>query len=248
MQAGHTQTIDMLDALGSSGFIGFARVTSDGNIAAMVQREKASTGMAMINLASSYASGEASIQTVGPNALQAPIIFNAYNGWNTGINLANPNDSIANVTISYPGSGRDDDVLSISPFSSDYVYTPSTAPNQTGFTGSAIISSDVPVAAAVDEVKYSSDDAISYIAVPAVDSTVAVPLVFKQSQDGLLSDNSGINISNAGDSTSTVEVTSMTRWGIWREVHFPFWFRLMPATSSIFRRPMCPRTTSVVPS
>ncbi len=207
VQAGHTQTIDMLDALGSSGFIGFARVTSDGNIAAMVQREKASTGMAMINLASSYASGEASIQTVGPNALQAPIIFNAYNGWNTGINLANPNDSIANVTISYPGSGRDDDVLSISPFSSDYVYTPSTAPNQTGFTGSAIISSDVPVAAAVDEVKYSSDDAISYIAVPAVDSTVAVPLVFKQSQDGLLSDNSGINISNAGDSTSTVEVT-----------------------------------------
>ncbi|MGA7673214.1 MAG: hypothetical protein WBW04_22545, partial [Nitrolancea sp.] len=84
VQAGHTQTIDMLDALDDSGFVGFARVTSDGNIAAMVQREKASTGMSMLNVASSYESGEASIQSVGPNALQAPIIFNAYNGWNTG--------------------------------------------------------------------------------------------------------------------------------------------------------------------
>ncbi len=213
VQAGHTQTIDVLDALGSNGFVGFAEVTSDGDIAAMVQREKASTGMAMINVASTYNSGEASIQSTGPTPLQAPIIFNAYNGWNTGINLANPNDAVANVTISYPGSGRDDDVLIVGPFSSDYVYTPSTAPNQSGFTGSAIIASDVPVAVAVDEVKYASDDAISYLAVPAVDSTVAVPLVFKQSQDGSLSDNSGINVSNAGDNTATVEITVYNEGG-----------------------------------
>jgi len=207
VQSGHTQTIDLRQFLGQSGFEGFARVSSAANIAALVQREKASSGMAMINVASTYSAGEASIQDVVPSELQAPIIFNAYNGWNTGINLANPNDSIANVTIKYPESGRADDVLSIAPFSSDYVYTPSTAPNQTEFTGSAVIDSDVPVAASVDEVKYSSDDAISYVAVPAVDNTVFVPLVFKQSQDGSLTDNSGINVSNAGDTSATVEIT-----------------------------------------
>ncbi len=207
IQAGATQTIDLLDALGQTGFVGFARVTSTGNVVAMVQREKESTGMAMLNPASPDIAGEASIQSIVTYQLQAPIIFNAYNGWNTGINLANPNGSTANVTVSYPGAGRPDDVLAMAPYSSDYVYTPSNAANQTGFTGSAVISSDVPVAAAVDEVKYSTGDAISYIAVPALDTEVAVPLVFKQSQSGTRNDNSGINVSNASSSQTTVEIT-----------------------------------------
>ncbi len=212
--AGGTQTIDLLSALlGQTGFVGFARVTSEGNVAAMVQREKASTGMAMLNPASPYLAGQAMIQSVGSYNLQAPIIFNAYNGWNTGINLANPTGSTANVTISYPGAGRADDVLAMAPYSSDYVYTPFSASGQTGFTGNAVINSDVPVAAAVDEVKYSTGDAISYIAVPAMGSEVAVPLVFKQAQSGTRNDNSGINVSNAGATQTTVEITIYDQTG-----------------------------------
>ncbi len=207
IQAGATQTIDLLDALAHTGFVGFARVTSTGTVAAMVQREKKSTGMAMLNAASADQAGEASIQSVTTYELQAPIIFNAYHGWNTGINVANPNGSTANVTVSYPGAGRPDDVLAMAPYSSDYVYTPFNALNQAGFTGNAVISSDLPVAAAVDEVKYSTGDAISYIAVPALASEAAVPLIFKQSQSGTRNDNSGINVSNASSSQTTVEIT-----------------------------------------
>lgn len=214
LPAGGTQTIDLLSALlGQAGFVGFARVTSNGNIAAMVQREKASTGMAMLNLASPYLAGQSLIPTIAPFALQAPIIFNAYNGWNTGINLANPTESTANVRISYPGAGRPDDVLVMAPYASDYVYTPSSAPGQTGFTGNAVISSDVPVAAAVDEVKYSTGDAISYIAVSAMGSAVVVPLVFKQGQSGTRNDNSGINISNASGRETAVEITIYDQTG-----------------------------------
>lgn len=207
LQAGSTQTVDLLETLGQTGFIGFAYVTSEGHIAAMVQREKASTGMAMLNVASPYDVGQASIQAPGAFSLHAPIVFNAYNGWNTGINLANPNDSVANVTISYPGAGRADDTVQMAPFSSDYVYTPATAPSQVGFTGSAVITSTVPVAAAVDEVKYSTGDAISYIATQATGSSVYVPLVFKASESGTHNDNSGINVSNGSSSQTTVEIT-----------------------------------------
>lgn len=207
LEAGATQTVDLLETLGQTGFVGFAYITSGGHIAAMVQREKASTGMAMLNAASPYDVGQASIQALGTFNLHAPIVFNAYNGWNTGINLANPNDSIANVTISYPGAGRADDTVQMAPFSSDYVYTPATAPAQIGFTGNAVISSNVPVAAAVDEVKYSTGDAISYIASQAIGSTVYVPLVFKASESGTHNDNSGINVSNGSDSQTTVEIT-----------------------------------------
>ncbi len=207
VNAGATHTIDLRQALGQAGFVGFARVTSVGNVVALVQREKTSNGMAMIDVASAYPANQASIQVVGTYALQAPIIFNAYNGWNTGINLANPNNTAATVTISYPGAGRPDDVLTMAPYTSDYVYTPSNAPNQAGFAGNAVIYSNVPVAAAVDEVKYSTGDAISYIAVPAIDSTVSVPLVFKQALSGTHNDNSGINVSNGSDSKTTVQIS-----------------------------------------
>jgi len=206
LAAGATHTLDLLSSLGQTGFVGFARVTSEGNVVAMVQREKPGSQVAMINMGSALATGEASIQSVSTYQIEAPIIFNAYNGWNTGINLANPNNAVATVTISYPGAGRPDDKVTLQPYSSDYVYTPANASGQTGFTGNAVIYSDQPVGAIVDEVKYSTNDAISYSAVPGISSQVAVPLVFKQAQSGTRNDNSGINVSNASDRQTTVEI------------------------------------------
>ncbi len=212
--AGATRTIDVHDAIPISGYVGFARVTSFGHIAALVQREKPIARMAMINVASTYDTGFFAPQGTGDYALEAPIVFNAYNGWNTGINLANPNDATANVTISYPGAGRPDDTLELEPYSADYVYTPGNAPAQSGFTGNAVIYSDVPIAASVDEVKYSTSDSISYTAVPAAASQLAVPVVFKQSLDGSRNDNSGINLSNSTDRQTTVEIKIYSSIGI----------------------------------
>jgi hypothetical protein len=168
----------------------------------------------MINMGSALATHEATIQAVSTYQIEAPIIFNAYNGWNTGINIANPNNAVATVTVSYPGAGRPDDNVTLQPYSSDYVYTPANASGQTGFTGNAVIYSDQPVGAIVDEVKYSTNDAISYSAVPGLSDQVAVPLVFKQAQSGTRNDNSGINVSNASDHQTTVEINVYDQPGI----------------------------------
>ncbi|HEX3722050.1 MAG TPA: DUF5719 family protein [Nitrolancea sp.] len=213
LTAGSTHTLDLESALGQTGFVGFARITSVGNIAAIVQREKPGSEVAMINAASTLPTQQASIQSTTTYTLQAPIIFNAYNGWNTGINLANPTGSVANVTVSYPGAGRPDDNVVLQPFSSDYVYTPANASGQTGFTGNAVIYSDQPIGAIVDEVKYSTNDGISYSAVPGLGSEVALPLIFKQAQSGTRNDNSGINVSNASDNQTTVEIDVYTQDG-----------------------------------
>ncbi len=212
--AGATRTIDVHDAVSVSGYVGFARITSTGHIAALVQREKSVARMAMVNVASTYNTSFFATQGAGDYALEAPIVFNAYNGWNTGINLANPNDATANVTISYPGAGRPDDTISLAPYSADYVYTPGNAPAQSGFTGNAVIYSDVPVAASVDEVKYSTNDSISYTAVPAAGTQISVPVVFKQSLNGNRSDNSGINLSNGTDRQTTVEISIYNTIGV----------------------------------
>jgi hypothetical protein len=213
LAAGSTHTLDVLGALDQTGFVGFARITSVGNVVAMVQREKPGSDVAMLNVASALPTEVATIQSLTSYMLQAPIIFNAYNGWNTGINLANPTSAVANVTISYPGAGRPDDNVTLQPFSSDYVYTPANASGQTGFTGNAVIYSDQPIGAIVDEVKYSTNDGISYSAVPGLDSQVALPLIFKQSQSGTRNDNSGINVSNASDTQTTVEINIYTQQG-----------------------------------
>lgn len=212
--AGATRSVDLLDAVAQTGFVGFARISSTGSVVAEVQREKASADLAMIDVATGYPTDLASLAVAGTYALQAPIIFNAYNGWNTGINLANANDATAHVTISYPGAGRPDDLVTMLPYSSEFVYTPGNAPNQAGFTGNAVIYADAPIAAAVDEVKYSTNDAISYSAVPALSDTAAVPIVFKQSQDGRHNDNSGINISNGGDTQTRVAVSVHDQSGL----------------------------------
>ncbi|HVB65462.1 MAG TPA: hypothetical protein VNE17_12070 [Nitrolancea sp.] len=213
LTAGSTHTLDLLAALGQTGFVGFARITSTGNVVALVQREKPASEVAMINVASALPTQVAMIQSVNSYMLQAPIVFNAYNGWNTGINLANPTGAVANVTISYPGAGRPDDIVTLQPYASDYVYTPANASGQTGFTGNAVIYSDQPIGAIVDEVKYSTNDGISYSAVPGLGSQVSLPLVFKQSQSGTRNDNSGINVSNASDTQTTVEINIYNQQG-----------------------------------
>jgi hypothetical protein len=72
----------------------------------------------------------------------------------------------------------------------------------------------MPVAAAVDEVKYSTNDSISYTAVTASGAQLSAPIVFKQSQNGSRDDNSGINIANGTDHQTTVEISIYSRVGV----------------------------------
>ena len=208
---GTTKVIDVLETVGQTEWVGFARVTSNGAFAAIVQREKPETSMVMLNVGSPHTSAAGSS---GSHRLDAPIVFNAYNGWNTGINVANTTDQPANVTISYPGAARPDDHLTLAPFSSDYVFTPANAPEQTGFSGTAVITADQPVAAVVDEVKYGTGEAISYSASGVAASELTVPLVFRQDEDGVHNDNSGVNLSNPNDHDVTVEIQILDELGV----------------------------------
>jgi hypothetical protein len=145
-----------------------------------------------------------------------PLIFQGYNGWNTGISIANldPN-AAANVTITYYNSagvavGTDSRV--IQPRAMEFVYRPATTDVGIGGFGSALVTSNRPVLVAVDSVKYTGADqdvgqALGYLAqrgTPAAGGQLFMPLFQKQ---GLLSggnDNSGVALFNAGTASAPV--------------------------------------------
>mgnify|MGYP000656047131 CR=1 FL=1 len=204
---GETWHIDLAAQGVPAGWVGQAWVSSDCDVAATVDRVKAAqpwgdpVNMALTNQA---------LPTPAGNLTQAlPLVFQAYNGWNTGISIANLNPVFAaNVTITYYNSagvavGTDSRV--IQPRAMEFVYRPATTDVGIGGFGSALVTSSQPVLVAVDSVKYSGTDddvgqALGYV---AQDGTVTphdqlfMPLFQKQ---GLLSggnDNSGVALFNA---------------------------------------------------
>jgi hypothetical protein len=76
-----------------------------------------------------------------------------------------------------------------------YIYTPGTV-DQEGFVGSATILSNLPIVAAVDEVKYETSEALSYLASGAPQHIAGIPIVFKEDPLNGFNDNSGVSIVN----------------------------------------------------
>lgn len=195
-QLGHTETwtIDLLAELGTTGFVGFAKITADGDVGAVAQRIKPGALMAISNVAVAVDATAAE----GSYRAAAPLLFTAYNGWNTGITMANPSSQPAVVTLQYfPTNGpmlRQESIV-IAAYSMQYIYTPGTVA-QAGFVGSANILSNLPIVAAVDEVKYETSEALSYLASAAPQHVAGVPIVFKEDPSIGQNDNSGVSIVN----------------------------------------------------
>jgi hypothetical protein len=194
-QLGFTEswTIDALAELGESGFVGFARISATGDVGVVAQRVKPGALMAISNVA---VAANGSVE--GSYVSASPLLFTAYNGWNTGITMANASDQPAIVTLQYyPTDGpmlREESIV-IAPRSMQYIYTPGTV-DQEGFVGSALILSNVPIVAAVDEVKYETFEALSYIASGAAQHVAGIPIVFKEDPLNGMNDNSGVSIVN----------------------------------------------------
>jgi hypothetical protein len=186
-------TIDALASLGSE-FVGFARITANADIGVVAQRVKPGAMMAIANVAVA-ADGSA---VEGSYRAGAPLLFTAYNGWNTGITMANTSDQPAIVTLQYyPTDGpmlREESIV-IAARSMQYIYTPGTV-DQQDFVGSATILSNVPIVAAIDEVKYETSEALSYLAGGAPQHHAGIPIVFKEDPQSGLHDNSGVSIVN----------------------------------------------------
>jgi hypothetical protein len=207
---GTVATINVLDEVGLAGWVGHAEIRADGTVAALVTRVKPGADLALTNVATA-----ADPTASGGFSVAAPLLFTAYNGWNTGINLANITDLPAEVTITYVEAGGGvvrTDQLTLGPLSMRYIYTPSTV-DLPGFVGSALISSSTPVVAAIDEVKYETREAISYIAGSIGQQDAAVPVVFREDPNGQRHDNSGINVQNlnpAASQTIQIDLVSST--------------------------------------
>lgn len=210
--AGGHVGIDALAELGEENWVGYASVTADGPVGVLAHRSKPAANMAITNVAIAAdhaAEGQ-------PRVMSAPLLFSAYNDWNTGINLANISDSPAEVTVSYYETGGGfirEEILTVQPRSMEYLYTPGNV-DQESFVGSAVISSTAPVVGAIDEVKYQTTEAMSYLASPVGQTSAAIPLVFKEDPASGQHDNSGLNIANLNpDIPQDIEVTLFTDIG-----------------------------------
>ncbi|WP_038038163.1 DUF4815 domain-containing protein [Thermorudis peleae] len=221
LNMGQSATVDLL-ALGTfptglNTWVGSAWISSDCAIVGNVDRVKASTSMALTNVVQPRVSSDqgASAQTV-----YAPLIFQTYNGWNTGINIANLGDSSNTVTVTFynqAGTAVAAQQVSIDARSMTYVYRPEFANVGIGGIAQAVISGTGPLAAVVDEVKYMGTkadgmgQAMSYLAQTGGVTNDGLALPLFQRGAGAASpfgDTSGINLFNASSTTAaTIEVT-----------------------------------------
>ncbi|MCO5177457.1 MAG: hypothetical protein M9890_10895 [Thermomicrobiales bacterium] len=209
---GEAWTLNAEQVLSRVGWIGFARLTSNGDLGVIARRIKPSSNMAMTNVGIATSSlAQGSYRTA------APLLFNAYNGWNTGITLANPSAVPATVTVEYmaaDGGYVTDTQLVVPPSAMQYIYTPSDVSNA-GFVGSANITSNVPIISSVDEVKYETTEGLSYTTTGARNKELAIPLLFREGPQKGKSDNSGISISNLDPlSSTTVQIELLSIYGV----------------------------------
>jgi hypothetical protein len=159
----------------------------------------------------------------GRYEMYGPLVFRNYNGWNTGISIVNITEQTNDVDIKFYGAGGGaaifQDSLTISPKGQDFVYIPNDPAlnGDSSFVGSVLLSSDAPFHAAIDQIKYGSGEALSYMATAAgaqlipefeemgYRSSLSIPLVQKGSAITGLGDTSGIQLFNP-DPNSSVRV------------------------------------------
>jgi hypothetical protein len=223
---GQIASFNIMDAPGvDEGWVGSAFITSNAPVGAVAERVKAETDMLIMNVSRP--------EFTDPQLQIAPLVFQSYNYWNTGISVANTNEFEGNsVTVSYFGAGSGPagaDQLNIPPRAMEYVYTPGTqdlglgGDDQTGFVGSAVVSGTTTHHSVVDEVKYFGigDDvghAMSYptehdLATGAgmqagAGDVLALPLFQKGNPATDTGDTSGIQFFNASaDDSVTLDIT-----------------------------------------
>lgn len=149
--------------------------------------------------------GASTASAQGPSPKGAQSVRGLFPSYSSSINLQNLSSTTANITITYYNpngtTGTASPVSDTIAGNSVKTYFP--IPGVTaGFNGSAVISSDQPVAAIVNVIGGSFSALDSYGGATAGAATVSLPLLMKN--------NSGIstwfNVQNAGSADATVNV------------------------------------------
>ncbi|ACZ39393.1 Ig-like domain-containing protein [Sphaerobacter thermophilus] len=196
-------------------------------VVAMAFRNKPSTEMMLTTVAQPRTDNP----VVSPTLKYGPLVFRDYNGWNTGINIANLSSATNQVSVTYynyAGNVVAAETRTIPSRAMEYVYTPATGSFGIGENQitAVRIQGTAPLAAAIDEVKYlggqGEGHAMSYAAGRSLQggfeidlrdtqlgrvyylSMLALPLVQKGNPQTGTGDTSGINLFNS-DANSSVE-------------------------------------------
>ncbi|HLI52281.1 MAG TPA: hypothetical protein VKU87_10815, partial [Thermomicrobiaceae bacterium] len=238
LASGQSTTINVSNKA-PKGFVGSAWISSQNGVVVSASRVKNTMALTNTNVPSLGATTSPDNSTknngqlgVGASCtaingtmcqMYAPLVYLDYNGWNTGFNVVNTSEYLNQVTINVVNR----DGTSVGVYSAaipakgmQYVYIPASQDKGLGqgsFTA-AILTANAPFAATVDEVKYSTGDAMSYNATATLavakgqgfDSrffgdSLSLPLYQAGRVDGGVShgDTSGINLFNpTGDLVS----------------------------------------------
>jgi hypothetical protein len=215
IRGGGVAHIDILaDPAIDEEWVGNAFITANVPIGVVAERYKSETDMLLTNVSRPV--------EMAQSTQIAPLVFQNYNNWNSGISVANLEDNAVTVNIAYvtPGGSQiGADQITIPSRGMEFVYTPASQDLSVNeFVGAAVITAngENAIHAAVDQVKYDgvgSDigDAMSYVtdaefAVAASDSSnnfdfagniLALPLVQKGNPATGLGDTSGVQFFNA---------------------------------------------------
>jgi hypothetical protein len=233
LRPGETWTIDLKEEGIPEGWIGSAHITSNIGVVASALRFKPETGMLMTNVSAPSLLATTSLgteeqgeyQAAGDGALEyqrvgqasvemyAPLVFLDFNGWNTGISIVNIAEMTNAVTATFYGPDGNvywADQLTIAPQGQRFIHLPAPEESDvdTGWVGSLVLSAPFEFHAAIDQIKYSTGEAMSYMATatgaraessgdpwPNAD-TLSLPLLQKGQLDGS-GDTSGIQLFNA---------------------------------------------------
>jgi len=233
LKPGESVTVDLRQDAGfPEGEVGSVWVDATHAVVAAAFRMKPATGMMLTTVAQPRTGGAAATVTFGP------LVFRDYNGWNTGINIANLSDRDNRVTVTYynyAGNVVASDTVTIPARAMEYVYTP--ASENFGIGENQItavrIAGTAPLAAAVDEVKYlggqGQEHAMSYPAGQAqmggasrtldngrvlYESQLALPLLQKGNAQTGSGDTSGINLFNPSGMAVTASVQFVDAAGV----------------------------------
>ena len=203
IRGGGVASIDVLaDPAIDEEWVGNAYITANAPIGAVAERYKDETDMLLTNVSRP-------VETASELQV-APLVFQNYNNWNSGISVANLEDYSVTVNIAYvtPGGSQiGADQITIPERGMEFVYTPASQDlNVNEFVGAAVISANGEVHAAVDQVKYEGagsevGDAMSYVTdsdwANSHGDMLALPLVQKGNPATGLGDTSGIQFFNA---------------------------------------------------
>ena len=180
IRGGEVVHIDIMDAPGiDEGWVGNAFITSNAPIGVVAERYKTENDMLLSNVSRPVEQVNVNDPNGGPadnHKAIAPLVFQNYNYWNTGISIANTSDAPNTVMVSYftPGGSQvGSEQLTIPPRGMEYIFTPGTQDLGliSGFVGAATITGTGSLHAAVDQVKYFGGDpdvgdAMSYVTEP----------------------------------------------------------------------------------